>query len=279
MEGLLQFRNIPVRDLSRNLQYLREACSEELGEKQRGQIDTYIEEGIKTLDKEVEPLSHSCITADNPFESKAQTYLEWLLDGEKEKAASFIQNLLKEGVSIRDVYQHIFTSAQKEIGRLWYVNKISVGQEHFATAATRQIMGQFYSYIYNPDKIGRRLISSTVSSDLHEVGIQMITDYFEMEGWDTYYLGANMPAGDLIEAIKDQKADLLALSMTIPYHISEGKELIKAIRTDDEIATLPVIVGGYPFGIISDLWQKIGADGTARTAEDAISLAKRLIGN
>ena len=48
-----------------------------------------------------------------------------------------------------------------------------------------------------------------------EIGARMVADFFEMEGWDTCFLGANTPKESIIETIRAQKADLVALSDTV----------------------------------------------------------------
>lgn len=37
----------------------------------------------------------------------------------------------------------------------------------------------------------------------HEIGMRMVADFFEMEGWDTYYLGANTPTRSILQTIVD----------------------------------------------------------------------------
>jgi len=39
------------------------------------------------------------------------------------------------------------------------------------------------------------------------------------------------------------------------------------------------MVSGYPFGIVPDLWQKVGADASAGSAKEAIEIANKLILN
>src|SRR5690606_1855997 len=116
-------------------------------------------------------------------------------------------------------YQHIFQPSQYEVGRLWQCNKITVAHEHYCTAATQLIMSGLYSYIFSADRIGKTLVACSISGELHELGIRMVTDFFEMDGWDTYYLGASMPDRQLIEALIEHNADVLAISVTLPTHV------------------------------------------------------------
>lgn len=105
-----------------------------------------------------------------------------------------------------------------------------------------------------------------------------MSDLFELDGWDTYYLGSNMPDINVISALKEQDADILAISVTIPFHLSKAEKLIKQIRTDKAFDKLKIIVGGYTFNIAPGLWKKIGADGCAQSAQEAVLIANNLIG-
>jgi methanogenic corrinoid protein MtbC1 len=86
-----------------------------------------------------------------------------------------------------------------------------------------------------------------------------------------------MPDNHLITSIKENDPDVLAISVTIPLHISKAKKLIGKLREDPELEGLKIIVGGYPFKIVPDLWKKIGADASPGSATDAIETANKLI--
>ena len=107
---------------------------------------------------------------------------------------------------MRDVYLHVFQRSQYEIGRLWQSNQISVAQEHLCTAATQLIMSQLYPFIFGTERRNRRVVAACVGGDLHEIGIRMVADFFEMDGWDTFYLGANVPITDIVQTVIDRRA-------------------------------------------------------------------------
>lgn len=216
------------------------------------------------------------LETDNPLGDLAQRYLQTLLDGKRHDASQLIMNAVQNGTEIRDIYLYVFQRSQREIGRLWQLNQVSVAQEHFCTAATQLIMSQLYPYIFNHDKNGRTLIATCVGNELHEIGVRMVADFFEMAGWDTYYLGANTPTDSIINAIFDHQANMLAISATMTYHISTVTNLIKAVRAE-AIHPTKVLVGGYPFNASPQLWQHVGADGYALDALEAINIANNLI--
>ena len=213
-----------------------------------------------------------------PFLSKlAREYLDLLLRGERNAAVKLILDVVEGGVSVREIYLQVFQPAQHEIGRLWETDSISVAQEHYCTAATQLVMSQLYSYVFSSEKIGRILVAACVGGELHEIGIRMVADFFEMEGWDTHYLGANTPVQGIVQMIETAKADILALSSTITFNITALRELIAEVKASDYGESIPVMVGGRPFNLIPELWQKVGADGYAPDALAALGAAERLL--
>lgn len=273
---MLHERNIPADDLVDNILIIREAIGKVLRDGQAEILITFVNEGLSSIKgSDVEQITF--FDPDDPLTDESRTYLDLLLAGKRKKASDLIEELVDDGVSIKDIYEHIFQKTQYEIGALWQTNKITVAQEHYCTAATQLIMSQLYPKIFAMEKSGKRLVACSVADELHEIGIRMVTDFFEMEGWDTYYLGANMPDNHLIQSIKEYNADVLAISVTIPLHISTAKDLIQKLRDESELDNVKIIVGGYPFKMIPDLWKKVGADGWAESADDAIEIANKLI--
>lgn len=217
------------------------------------------------------------IKADAPLGLLARQYTDALLQGQRHVASRLILEAVRNGVRVQDVYLHVFQPSQREIGRLWQTNQVSVAQEHYCTAATQLIMSQLYPRIFATEKIGKRLVATSVSGELHEVGIRMVADFFEMEGWDTYYLGANTPTGSIIRTIADRRADVLAVSATMTFHINRVRELIAEVHASDAGQDVKILVGGYPFNTSSELWRQLGADGFSPDAQGAVTLADQLL--
>jgi MerR family transcriptional regulator, light-induced transcriptional regulator len=210
------------------------------------------------------------------LQQEARDYLGCLLEADHTAAGQIITQALNQGNSIENIYIHIFQSSQHEVGRLWQTNQINVAQEHYCTAATQNIMSQLYPQIFKSTKNGLRLIATCVNGELHELGIRMVADFFEMAGWSTYFLGADTPLPSLIQSIKQYHADLLCVSATISYNIGALSELVGSIRSSREIAETKIMIGGRPFIVDPGLWQKIGADGFALDARQALPVASRL---
>lgn len=205
----------------------------------------------------------------------ARTYLDLLLHGERGRASQLILNTVASGASVKEIYLDVFQRTQQEIGRLWQMNQVTVAQEHYCTAATQLIISQLYPHIFGSERVGKRVLAMSVGGELHEIGIRMVADFFELEGWDTYYLGANMPAASVVDAVADHAADVLAISVTLTPHLGKAVEMIEAVR--QQRPATKIMVGGYPFNVAHDLWRKVGADGYAANAAEAVTLGNQFI--
>lgn len=217
------------------------------------------------------------ISPEAPLGPLARDYAQALLSGDRQTASQMIIGRVKTAEDVKRLYLYVFQLTQREIGRLWQTGQISVAQEHYCTAATQLIMSQLYPYIFTNEKIGRRLVATCVGGELHEVGMRMVADFFEMEGWDTYYLGANTPTKSILQTIEEQDADLLGISATMYFNVPQVKDLIAKMRASRIGRHIKILVGGYPFLISAELWKGTGADGFAQDAQEAISIGHRLI--
>lgn len=219
----------------------------------------------------------SYLSGDRPIDELARAYLAALLRADRRAAQQMIMDAVQNGVTIKTLYREVFERTQREIGRLWQTNRISVAQEHFCTAATQAIMSQLYPYLFTGERKDRRAITCCVSGELHEIGARMVSDYLEMDGWDSYYFGANTPLESILRSVDELKPHIVAISATMTFHVSRVAELIRALH-DPKTAHPPrILVGGYPFNIAPDLWQTLGADGYAPNAEQAVLTAESLV--
>lgn len=185
-----------------------------------------------------------------------------------------IMEAVDGGMSIENIYLDVFQPALWEVGRLWQIDRLTIAQEHYITAVTQAIMSQLYPRIFRGDGHRRTMVACCVSGELHEVGARMVADCFEMSGWDSHYLGANIPASDVVDMALSAEAEVIAISATLTTHLGLVEDLVTKARKQFGSKTT-ILVGGYPFNIDQDLWRKLGADGSAQNAAEAVMIAER----
>jgi len=247
--------------------------NEHLSEGEKDIVLVYLDAGMEALNRAPSQVG-SHIEPDSPLHDLAAEYLNALLKGDRHQAGELIMTAVEAGTPIKQIYLKVFQPVQREIGRLWQTNQISVAQEHYCTAATQLIMSQLYPRIFSGERTGRSLVATCVGGELHEIGVRMVADFFEMEGWDTYYLGANTPTESVISTVEQRNPDILAISTTITMHVSEVASLIEQVRANGAGTDVSILVGGYPFNTSSQLWRQVGADAYAADAQEALQVVE-----
>src|SRR5580698_7053297 len=266
---MLASRKIPAEDLVANLEIMQDVLHGELpAPMQTPTLDcvkSAIHELLLSTDKP------SFLDPAQPLAELAQQYLSALLRYERHVASDLILRAVENKISIKEIYFHVFERCQYEIGRLWQSNAVSIAQEHYCTASTQLIMSQLYSHIFRPDRTSRgTIVGACVSGELHEIGARMLCDLLEMEGWNTIYLGANVPTAGIAAVLSDNQSDILAVSASMTFHIPAVREVIREVRMARPKTR--ILVGGYAFKIAPNLWRDVGADYCTKDATDAISL-------
>ena len=267
---------LPEDALEKTLESTRFVVREQLAADMANLVEEYIEASLERL-RHAPATPPLFVNESLPLGGLAKDYLEALLRGDRQTASRLILESVTRGADVKDIYLHVFQRTQYEIGRLWQINRISVAQEHFCTAATQLIMSQLYPHIFRTERVGRRLVATCIGGELHEIGVRMVADFFEMEGWDTYYLGANTPADSILRTLEERRAQVLGISATITFHVSEVADLIAQVRASDVGKHVKILVGGYPFKISKDLWRSVNADGFGQDAQQAITVANTLV--
>ena len=110
---------------------------------------------------------------------------------------------------------------------------------------------------------GRLLLAACADVERHEVGLRMLCDVLELDGWDTVFLGSSIPIGDLVAMVKERKPDVVALSASIAPHLARVRAAVDALREALGDRTPLIAVGGRAFHDDPGLAARIGADFTA----------------
>jgi methanogenic corrinoid protein MtbC1 len=207
-------------------------------------------------------------------EEARDRYLAAIRAGSRREALGVVDVALAGGMDARTLYLQVFQPAMHEIGRLWQENRITVADEHLATAITQLAMSRLYEELFG-DRMdaGPLLVAACAEDERHELGLRMICDLLELDGWDTVFLGASVPVEDLVRMVKERRPEVVALSASITPHLARVREAVRAIREAMPEDGPVIAIGGRAFAGDAALAERMGAD---LTAKDAVEVAERL---
>jgi methanogenic corrinoid protein MtbC1 len=271
--GLLKSRGIASHFLVENLTQIETALRSELTDPQHAAISAMMSSGRIACARE-EPESPQ---RDTSLSLVRTVYLQSILLGTRAASAQIVEEAIRNGAGIFDVYAEIFQPSLYEVGRLWASGKISVSVEHRATAITQFVMARVYSRnlsvtVQDPQ---RQAIVTGVAGELHQIGANMVSDVLENAGWNVEFLGTDAPHSGVVDAVLTQNSDLICISATMLFNVPNVIDLIRDLRA--RAPKLRILIGGSAFRARPELWMEIGADGFAADLHGAVAAAGQLM--
>jgi methanogenic corrinoid protein MtbC1 len=197
-----------------------------------------------------------------PVAALADAYLGALLTSDRREALRLLMDEgLAAGVSVPVLLTDVIRRAQHEIGRLWQENRITVADEHLATAISQFTMARLFQEAARAPARRRTLALACVEGELHDMGVRVAADLLEIEGFAVQCFGANVPTESLVVRVRNSRPDALLLSATMAFNLPALRGAAAALRT--AIPDMPVLVGGHAFS-----WSPRAADTVERTAAE-----------
>lgn len=155
------------------------------------------------------------------------------------------EQLLNQAFSlftVESVCTQVIQEGLSEIGELWYENKLSVQQEHFASSLAMRRLDALLSAAPAPTKKETILVGCP-ADEWHTFTPLLISLLLRRRGYKVIYLGANVPAERFIDTINNINADLVLL---VAQHLISAATLQLAAQTLTN-KDLPVAYGGRIF--------------------------------
>ncbi len=112
----------------------------------------------------------------------------------------------------RVMVKNIVVPLLAEIGDRWAHRDFGVAQEHVATNLIRNLLSSLFR-LYPPDEAADTIVLATPAEERHEFGILIAALIAATRGWRVVYLGADLPALEIVRTVKLTKARVLLLSV------------------------------------------------------------------
>ncbi len=161
------------------------------------------------------------------------------LDMEKfeQTLASYISS---KGIE-RTVLQIIFPFLEK-IGILWQTGHINPAQEHLVTNIIRQKLIVAIESASPVTRIEKTILLFLPEGEYHELGLLFVYYILKNRGFQTIYLGANVPFRDVEFVVNLKKPDYLFVHLTIGAINFNFEKFINNLST--KFISTPVVISG-----------------------------------
>lgn len=200
-----------------------------------------------------------------------------VMEGEEEIAVETAQAILDEKVDLQAVIKEL-TETMRILGKQFEEFEIFLPEMILAADAMTAAMD-----IFNPVLVASgtkqqkgTVVLGTAPGDMHEIGKNIVNTVLTADGFNVIDLGKNVPIMEFVNKAKENSAEIIAISALMTTTMPGATDVINLLKDKGIRENHKVIVGGAP---TSKEWaEKIGADGWAVSAAEAVVLTNNLVG-
>ncbi|MCB0073114.1 MAG: corrinoid protein [Caldilineaceae bacterium] len=186
-----------------------------------------------------------------------------------------VRTALAEGIPAKEILDDGLVDAMAEVGDRFEEGRYFVPEMLVAARAMKSGLAILREKLVegNVQPAGKVVIG-TVQGDIHDIGKNLVGMMLEGAGFEIIDLGVNVSPTTFADAAKT--ADIVAMSALLTTTMPNMVKVMDELKKSDVRGRVKVIVGGAP--VTDDFAKRIGADGFAKDASQAATLAASLVG-
>ncbi|HJX13711.1 MAG TPA: cobalamin-dependent protein [Dehalococcoidales bacterium] len=121
-----------------------------------------------------------------------------------------------------------------------------------------------------------KVVLGTVAGDIHDIGLNIVDFMLDVNGFQVYNLGVDVPAARFVAKVKETGAPIVGLSGFLTPAFDAMKETVEALDKAGLRGKVKIMIGG---GQMDDEVRKYArADAYGKDAMAAVTLAKKWTG-
>ena len=199
-----------------------------------------------------------------------------VVEGNVSGTEALVKEALSKKIEVQNIMNDGFIRALNLVGE-----KFSTGEAFLTEMLTSAMSVKSGMEILKPllvksdIKSKGTVVAGTVAGDIHDIGKNMVCMMLEGAGFKVIDLGVDVSGEKFLQAAKENKADIVAISALLSTTMRNMAETVRLIGSAGLEHKVNVLIGGAP--VTQDFVQAIGADGYAPDAAQAIKKAKELL--
>jgi len=193
-----------------------------------------------------------------------------------EKARDVAEKIIEQNIDPRIVIKYPIAEAAEILGKKFDCGEIFLGNLVMAGDLIEEVVAVLEKHI-PLDQLEKKkvIVIAAVQGDIHSVGKNLVSTMLRASGFGVCDIGVDVNSSVIIQKAREVKADMIALSSLLTTTMPYQKEVIDDLVSMGLRKNFKIIIGGGP--VTRDYAEKIGADGYAKDAIEAVEEARRLL--
>jgi len=204
--------------------------------------------------------------------------VEAVKGGQIDESANLTRKYIKEGKSASEILKQV-TGAIREVGDAFERFDVFLPEMMMAADAMIEVMKVLEPSLKDEDKgtaaRPAKVVMASVKGDIHEIGKNIVITLLTTNGYTIFDMGADVDSLEIVKTAEREKADVIGLSALMTTTMPGQKEVIDIMKDLGLRDRFKVVIGGSPTSL--EWAERIGADGWAKDASEAVKVVERLL--
>jgi 5-methyltetrahydrofolate--homocysteine methyltransferase len=187
---------------------------------------------------------------------------------------NYLEELISSGEDPWRIILGPMSEAMKEIGRLFEEGEYFIAEMLRAASIFKKALDKLGIGAEGGGSLGTVVIG-TVKGDVHDIGKSLVATMLRAAGFKVIDLGVDVDADTFIRAVREHRADILAMSSLLTTTRDYVSVVIRRLEEEGLRERVKVLIGGLSTS--REFAKSIGADGWAENAIEAVEVAKNLL--
>ena len=198
-----------------------------------------------------------------------------VVDMDEDRATTAAHAALKDGVEPYEAIQNGLSNGMARAGQLFEDEEYFIPELLMCSDAMYAGLEVLKPHLKQTGESRGTVVIGVIEGDTHDIGKNMVRIMFETGGFKVIDLGRDVPPQRFVDTAREADADIIALS-TLMTTTMDGMGAVVRLLDEANIRDgIKVMVGGGP--ISPGFAKRIGADGYAVNAAEAVKIARELV--
>jgi len=200
-----------------------------------------------------------------------------VLEGKEELTKKLVQEALEEGLAPVEIINSMSPGA-KLAGQKFSTGEYFIPELMMAGEAMNAGVQMLLPLMVgtNTTQYSGKVVIGSVEGDVHDIGKNIVTAQLRACGFEVVDLGVDVTPAKFIEAIQNEKPDILGLGSYMSTTLKSIENTMSLLQDTSLRDTVKVLMGGV--AVFPAYVEKVGGDGYAKDAGEAIEVARKLVG-
>ena len=208
--------------------------------------------------------------------SNLDTISQAVQDGDDKQAVKLVKEALVGGLPAIDILEKGLVPGVQALGKLFQNGQAYLPEILISTRAMNRGLAELQPHLAGADirKKGT-VVLGTVEGDLHDIGKNLAGLMLASNGFNVVDVGVDVSADSFVNAVRENKADIVAMSSLLTVTMPSMPTVIEALKKAGLKDNVRAMIGGAP--ITREFADSIGAEGFAGDCASAVDEAVRLM--